>query len=133
MVVVVVGCRYLPVAGDIPAVGLQLVGEELDGGGEEIVGVVLRYSIGVEPYAVDMGSHSCVGDAGAGILGEEVVEDRGDAGAGAGDAEGRGVGGVGDVEVDGGWVVGTWGAFVRGDLVVEVGVRRELDFVDLTG
>lgn len=31
-----------------------------------------------------------------------------------------------------GWL-GLGGGFVRGDLVVEVGVRRELDFVDLTG
>ena len=123
LVVVVVRSRYLPVAGDIPAAGLQLVGEELDGGGEEIVGVVFRDGIGVEPYAIDMGSHSCIGDAGAGIIGAEVVEDGGDAGAGAGDAEGRRVGGVGDVEVDGGWVVGTWGGFVRGDLGMGVGVR----------
>lgn len=133
MVVVVVGSRYLPIAGDIPAVGLQLVGEELDGGGEEIAGVVFRDGISVKPYAVDVGSHSCIGDAGAGILGAEGVEDGGDAGAGAGDKEGRGGGGVGDVEVDGGWVVGTLGGFVSGDLVVEVGVRRELDWGDLTG
>lgn len=52
--VVVVRSRYLPVAGDIAA-GLQLVGEVLDGGGEEIVGVVFGDRIGVEPYAVDVG------------------------------------------------------------------------------